>query len=85
MVKEKTVEPKIKIAETHNWTVQRYAKIAEVWEVNGDIKFNVLVWDEGREALPFINKWFSNEVQAQKFLQRVMAGEPVLIRERVRE
>ena len=51
-----------------SWKVERHASIDEVL-VNGEIRFHVKVWDEGRE--PFLTRWFNEEDRAASFVDKL--------------
>lgn len=51
------------------WMVARTGMIQEYHFWNGEIKWRVTVWDEGRK--PFISKWFNSPSSAADFLEKV--------------
>lgn len=54
------------------WPVQRHGIIDEVFMGDGTIRYHVKIWDQGREQIPFIKQWFSDEYPAVQFLRKVM-------------
>lgn len=64
-------EDKRETITTDEWVVKRHAIIDEVFMSDGSIRYQVKIWDEGRETAPFVKQWFSDEAPATGFLNRV--------------